>query len=101
MKKFSADMEVVRFGAEDTLAVPEEFQMACTDVRDHHPAGAGNPGQRGHVAEMAHPHLENRHFVLRLQAEYGQRKAELIVEVPLGLPGALLPGQDRRDHLLG
>ena len=57
--------------------------------------------QSRHLAEAGDAHLHDRGLVLRLDAGYGHRHADLIVQVPLGLQHPKALREHRGDHLLG
>ena len=71
------------------------------DDRKEHGRRLHHGGQRRHVAEVRHAHLDDRGRMLRLEPEERERHAELIVEVFLGFQRIPALREHGRDHFLG
>ena len=86
---------------QDAAAVAQKLQMRVADDRKEHGRRLHHSGQRRHVAEVRHAHLDDRGLVLRLEPEERERHAELIVEVLLGFQRIPALREHGRDHFLG
>ena len=59
--------------------------MSISDICDHADIRACNLCKWFHITEMTDPHFKNSNFMLLAEIEYGQRKSDLVVEIPFGL----------------
>ena len=75
--------------------------MGIADVGDHRHVRRGQVHQVGDLSKVVHPHLQHADLVLAVQAEEGEGKAQLVVEVPLGFQHLVLLAQDGGHHVLG
>ena len=99
---------VVRHGVEhgglflqDAAAITQELQMRVADDRKEHGRRLHHSGQRRHIAEVRHAHLDDRSLMLRLEPEERERHAELIVEILFGFQRVPALREHGRDHFLG
>ena len=99
---------IVRHGVEhgglflqDAAAVAQKLQMRMPDDRKEHGRWLHHGGQRRHVAEVRHAHLDDRGLMLRLEPEERERHTELIVEVFLRLERVPALREHGGDHFLG
>ena len=99
---------IVRHGVEhgglflqDAAAVAQKLQMRVADDRKEHGRRLHHGGQRRHVAEVRHAHLDDRGLVLRLEPEERERHAELIVEVLFGFQRVPALREHGGNHFLG
>ena len=72
--------------------------MAEADVGHHTDVGPGDPAEPVHLAKIADAHFQHRHLIVLPDAEHGQRHAQLVVKVALGLAYPELLFQHRGDH---
>ena len=87
------------FCLQDTVSVPKIFQVAGSDVCDHAGVRFRDFCKAGHLTEITDSHFQNCNLVLITEAEYSQRKSQLIIEISLGFQCAVFLFQDRSDHL--
>ena len=73
--------------------------MAPADIRNDCGLRTCNLRQTVHLAKIIDSHLENRHLILRTQAENGKRQSQLIVEVRICLQHTVFLRQHRRNRL--
>ena len=59
------------------------------------------PGERGDLAGMRHPHFEHCNFVLWLELQQLQRHAEMIIQIAFGFQHSMLGSQHVRDGFFG
>ena len=83
------------------LRVGHELQVLALRVVHQRHRGPCHVGQRLDFTGVVHAQLHHRHLVLCIQAQQGQRHANVVVEVALrGQHGLRLEGaQNRRHHL--
>ena len=89
-----------RLGLQNAFPAAQKFQMALADIRHHADIRPGNAAQPVHFSEMVDPHLQHRHFRIFRHGKNGERNADFIVIIPLGLVHPVLPGEHCSDKLL-
>ena len=94
-------LENLAFGLQDALAAAQVLNVGIADVGDHRHVRRGQVHQVGDLSKVVHPHLQHADLVLAVQAEEGEGKAQLVVEVPLGFQHLVLLAQDGGHHVLG
>ncbi len=80
-------LENLALGARHAGHVAEPFQMTGTGIVDDRHVRPSQSGQIGDLAMMVGAHLDHRIAMFRIQAQQGQRHADIVVEVALGGQG--------------
>ena len=94
-------LENLAFGLQDALAAAQVLNVGIADVGNHRHVRRGQVHQVGDLSKVVHPHLQHTDLVLAAQAEEGEGKAQLVVEVPLGFQHLVLLAQDGGHHVFG
>ena len=78
----------------------EELNVHRRHAGHHSGIGLSDLGQRLNFAQVRHPHLDDRHVVLRLKLQEHKRQAKVVVEVAFGLQHAVASRENVRDGFL-
>ena len=94
-------LEDFQLRAADALPRAEELDVRGADIRDDRDIRARRRRHPGQLAEVVHAHLEHGRARRFFDAQHGQRHADLVIQVALGLEGLAVLPQHGGDHLLG
>ena len=86
---FFQPAEDLAFGAQDVFPAAEIADVGVSHIRDHRHVGLRDADQIVDLAQMIHPHLQDRDLVLLAQAENSHRESHMIVQVAGGLEGSI------------
>ena len=92
----SLDMSIqFGLGLDDTLEAAEAFQMCFPDVGDKTVVGIGNLAEEIDFSRVIGTHLHDSNLGLWLDAQQGERHADMVVEVAHRVDDVVFLGQHR------
>jgi hypothetical protein len=89
------------FAPRDSVQIPEELEMLGAGVRDQSYGGAHETHEVGDVSDAVGTELDDRGCGSGLQAQQGQRNADVVIEVAPCRERLAAAREDRRRHFLG
>ena len=95
-------LEYLALGTQNALpGVAQIFDVGVAHVGDDRDIRPHHLAQIAYLAEVVHARLDDRRLMLRHQPQQRQRRADVVVEVPLRAQGVVPLREHRGDHLLG
>src|SRR5690606_20511617 len=89
------------FGTRDLLNPAEQPDMCPTDIRNQTVRWVGDAAKHGDLAHVVGSHFHDGNFVVRFNAEHGERHADMVVKVAARGMNLETPGKYRMVQFLG